>query len=367
MDTTELHYVSYDPEQIWESMQDAYMDAGGDVLYPGDEKEILLRAVQALLVQLFASVDNALRQATLRYAQGDFLDMYGEKHNCERIQATPAHATVEIKLGATGTQTTIPEGSALTADGLVIYLLDEPINHNGSAITIDAGITCQDSGSVGNGLTEGTILRFVVSQPAVENVKVKTRATGGMNAEDDETYRARIHDWGMGIVTTGPSASYESKAVAAASEVLDARALQEDAGKVGLYLLLSDGASEENVKKTVLEAVNPRDIRPLTDKVNAYVVEKVEYDLTAQYQLEAGALASAESLTAAADEYKEWQNYTIGRAFNPDKLVAELYTAGASRVIIKPESTFNGGNTIQYTEIEPTQRCYGTVTLEVLS
>ena len=73
MDSTELHYVTYDPDAIWKEMMLAYITAGGDVLYPGDEKEMLLRSVQADIVQVFAGVDNALRMQTLRYAVGDYL------------------------------------------------------------------------------------------------------------------------------------------------------------------------------------------------------------------------------------------------------------------------------------------------------
>ena len=68
MDNTELHYITFDPDEMWQAMNLAYIEAGGDVLYAGDEKEMLLRGVQAILMQAFAGVDNALRMATLRDA-----------------------------------------------------------------------------------------------------------------------------------------------------------------------------------------------------------------------------------------------------------------------------------------------------------
>ena len=40
MDNTELHYLTYDPEEIWDQMMINYVDAGGDILYPGDEKDM---------------------------------------------------------------------------------------------------------------------------------------------------------------------------------------------------------------------------------------------------------------------------------------------------------------------------------------
>ena len=41
MDASELHYINYDAEATWDEMMRAYVEAGGDILYPGDEKEIL--------------------------------------------------------------------------------------------------------------------------------------------------------------------------------------------------------------------------------------------------------------------------------------------------------------------------------------
>lgn len=78
MDSSEIHYVTYDPEEIYKEMLYTYIESGGDVLYPGDEKEMLLRAVQSVLTQALAGVDHALRMATLRYATGEYLDLYGQ-------------------------------------------------------------------------------------------------------------------------------------------------------------------------------------------------------------------------------------------------------------------------------------------------
>ena len=122
MDDTELHYLTYDPDEILKDMMFAYTVAGGDLLYPGDEKEMLLQAMLQIMVQAFAGIDNALRMDTLRYAVRDYLDIYGEKRNCYRIPAQAAKATVKITMGATGTAGTIAAGTPLTADGAVLYL-----------------------------------------------------------------------------------------------------------------------------------------------------------------------------------------------------------------------------------------------------
>jgi uncharacterized phage protein gp47/JayE len=55
---------------------------------------MLLRGVQGIIMQAFAGIDNALRMDTLRYAVGEYLDIYGEKRNCYRIAAAAATSTI---------------------------------------------------------------------------------------------------------------------------------------------------------------------------------------------------------------------------------------------------------------------------------
>ena len=137
----ENHYLAYDPEELWKEMIVAYVEAGGDILYPGDEKEMLLRGVQAIVTQVFAGVDAALRMDTLRYAVGEYLDIYGEKRNCIRIPAEAATCTVEIKFRASGTAKTLAAGTALTADGEHLYLLTEAVEQTGYEQTINAEVS----------------------------------------------------------------------------------------------------------------------------------------------------------------------------------------------------------------------------------
>ena len=51
----EIHYLSFDPEKLFEEMHRAYLEAGGEALYPGDEKDMLLRSCQAVITQAFGA------------------------------------------------------------------------------------------------------------------------------------------------------------------------------------------------------------------------------------------------------------------------------------------------------------------------
>lgn len=360
MDQTELHYLTYDPDEIMTEMMLAYMDAGGDVLYPGDEKEMLLRAVQQIMVQAFAGIDNALRMDTLRYAVRDYLDIYGEKRNCYRIQAAAATAGISIEMSATGAAATIEAGTVVTEDGVMLYALNEDISVTGNDQTVTTTVTCTKAGSAGNGLTSGAAMQFIVPIDGVISVTCTTGASGGQEKEDDETYRERIREYGLASVTTGPARQYESAAEAVSSEIVDAKAIRSAAGVVSVYLILKSQTGAAAILAAVLEALSATDTRPLTDHVTVTQATDIPYVLNAQVTYDSGSVTQT-AIQAAIDEYQEWQDNTIGRAFNPDMLMALLYQAGATRVTWGSGSHFNNG-AVTYTEIASNERCSGTIT-----
>lgn len=361
MDNTELHYVTYDPDEIWNDMVVAYVEGGGEVLYPGDEKEILLRGVQAIVAQVFAGVDNALRMQTLRYAVGDYLDALGEARNCPRIEAEAAESQVRIVFNVSNQSRNIPAGTALTADGEVMYLTTENFTQTGLAQMVEIGIKCSENGSVGNGLTQGTVMYFAVSNPAIESIIVLENAEGGKEREDDETYRERIRQHGLASVTTGPARQYETVALGVSSEILDAKALNLGAGNVGVYLILKSETGEAGILASVAEALSVDEVRPLTDVVTVQKAKDIPYTLNVQYTVE-GSNNITDVVAAALNTYQQWQDETIGRSFNPDRLIAMLYQAGASRVILLEGSNFNGG-AATYTAIGQSERCKGTISI----
>lgn len=365
MDNTEIHYISYDPEEAYREMQLAYINAGGDVLYPGDEKEMLLRAVQGVCISALANVDNALRMATLRYATGEYLDLYGENRSCPRNEATPAASTVEIVFRSSRNPGTIPAGTPLTADGKVIFLLAENVSYTGLSQTLRAKITAEEAGSAGNTLLNGTQMQFLGNYAAVISVYCVADAAGGQEREEDEAYRERIRQHGLANATTGPRMQYETKAKEVSSLILDAKAVNGGGGNVGVYLILSTQTGADAILAQVREALNDREVRPLTDTVTVAQSTVKNYTLIVQYADENN-MGIAGAVADAVAAYQSWQDNTIGRAFNPDRLMASVYQAGASRVVWGSGSAFDGG-TVQYTEIPATAHCAGNITIEVIT
>ncbi|MDO4647639.1 MAG: baseplate J/gp47 family protein [Eubacteriales bacterium] len=359
MDNTELHYITYDSEEIWKEMMVNYVEAGGDIVYPGDEKEILLRGVLANVVQILAGVDNALRMQTLRYAAGDYLDALGENRGCERIKAKPAKATVMISTNPTGGSATLEAGTKMTADGVVFYQLDEDLELSGFKQSLTANISAVEAGTEGNGLISGTEMVLTITSPNVSRIVCTEAATGGAIKEDDASYRERIRTYGLASVTTGPSSQYETVVKAYSANVLDAKAINTGEGQVGVYVILKDETGKHTLLKNILETLNDKDTRPLTDKISVFEATDIPYVLNVEITSDRSS-ATAEAIAAAVEEYQEWQDNTVGRAFNPDRLMALLYQAGATRVVWGSGSNINSKD-VTYTEIKESERCKGTI------
>ena len=364
MDKKEIHYLSYDPDAIWEEMMLRYVEAGGDVLYPGDEKMMLLQSMMADVVQLLAAVDNALRMQTLRYAVGDYLDLLGETRGCSRIEASPARASVLITTNATGYISMLPAGTAMTCDGEMFYLLTEELSLPGYAQDISAEVVADKAGSSGNGLPAGTQMQLVEKNAAVGRIVAATDAHGGSEAESDDSYRERIRESGQASVTTGPKAQYEAASMAVSAEIIDAAAVNEGAGNVGVYLILASGADTPSILQSVEDALSADNVRPLTDTVTVQTADAVTYVLDVEYQAASG--VSTAALQEAVNVYQTWQDNSVGQTFDPYRLLALLYQAGATRVQWGQDSEFDGGP-IERTEIAATERCLGTITLTELT
>lgn len=253
----------------------------------------------------------------------------------------------------------------MTADGSYLYSMDEDISFAGYQQTILAQITANEAGSAGNGLLAGTQMQLLASAGAVESVYCVVSASGGQEREKDEIYKERIRTHGTAPVTTGTKAQYEAAAKSVSSEILDARALEADACKVCVYILLAHDEGAAAIIENVETALSKVDERPMTDQVSVSQAQSVGYTLNVRYKFEPGGNFTT-ALAEVVKAYQLWQEAKIGRAFNPDKLVSELYRAGAARVVLDAGSEFNGGPA-EWTEIAENQWCKGTITLGVLT
>lgn len=112
--------------------------------------------------------------------------------------------------------------------------------------------------------------------------------------EDDEAFRTRIQLAWSRLSTAGAENAYTFFAASADPDVLDVRAYgpedHQRLGEVYLYVLsrTNGGIPSADVLKAVAEAVNKKEVRPLTDFVTVKPAEMVAFDVIADIQIPYG-------------------------------------------------------------------------------
>lgn len=159
-------------------------------------------------------------------------------------------------------------------------------------------------------------------------------------AVKDTDYTVDYTDGLLTITLNGSLSAAESV------DIIITRTLE---GCVKIVPLLEGGGIPDAAMLTkVLDVVNAKDIRPLTDKVSAVPPEVETYDIEIVYYTtpknEAEVIANVEGTGGAIDRYNEWQVAALGRDINPDQLRKRILSpswgenlTGAFRVdVVKP-------------------------------
>jgi phage-related baseplate assembly protein len=347
-----LKLLEVDSAALYDQIIQAMEIATGEPLYPGDERRIFTEAI----VQLFVSVTNmcntACNNKMLQYAEGEALDALGYRMGVERLPAVAAQATFEFTLSSEMVvDVTIPAGTLITTDGDIYFATDEDLIITPGNTTGTVTASCTEAGEDGNGYAPGAIAQLVDAIDHVQSAINTTTSEGGVDEEDDEDLRDRIHLSNSTFSTAGPTKAYEYWAKTADSKIIDVVVDSPSACIVNLYILTEDGLPTEEILQKVKDICSADDVRPLTDEVNAIAPTPVEYDIEAKYYTtaadEADCVATIEGEGGSVDQYIKWQAGEIGRDINPNKLLVMCMapsggTGCVSMEITSPAKTIVG-------------------------
>lgn len=176
--------------------------------------------------------------------------------------------------------------------------------------------------------------------------------------EYDDTIACEVHD-GMAFVggdlldpeelltvegqTTGFTWTYEDSLLAITlgeadklKESVSVTVHRRMDGRVKVVPLMEGGElPDEGTLQAVYDAVNDREIRPMTDVVTVEAPTPVDYSIQLKYwttvEDEAAVVQAVEGEGGAIDRYVEDQSVHLGRDVNPDVLKTYVMQAGAIR------------------------------------
>lgn len=315
----------------------------GRTLAKGDPFRLVLLTMSAVIVLLLNFINHTGKQNLLRYANGINLDHLGALLGVSRIPASPASVTMQINLSANlQTNTSIPAGTRFTSDGKIFFALEETLVIPAGTLSATGIATCTDVGIIGNDYMPGQIKTLVDPVPYVSSVENITKSEGGADIEDDESFREAIHIAPESFSVAGPIGAYEYFAKRASAVVSDVAVSSPSPGEVDVRVLLENGVIPgEEMLRIVLETLNDKKVRPLTDHVTVSAPDVINYDVNITFYIDEESRAHESiirsNIDAAVASFVSWEKEKIGRDINPSELIRRIVVAGAKRVeVVSP-------------------------------
>ncbi len=132
------------------------------------------------------------RQILPDTAEAEFLDRHASIFGILRKQAEKASGTVRLRFSSS--LVPIPVGTFLQADGGVLFrtTADAVLITGVSPVQATVAVEAVEAGSAGN-QTQGDVITLLSPIAGVESEATIVAVSGGSDAEDDESLRARIH------------------------------------------------------------------------------------------------------------------------------------------------------------------------------
>lgn len=340
----DVSFIEADIDDILTSVvreyENAYFESTGErkTLYPGDPIRIFLYTQALREFQLRVAMNDAAKQNLLAYARDDKLDGLGQITRTPRLEASSATTMMKFVLSnARPTDTVIPAGTRVSPGDDIYFSNEKDVKVPAGNTEVEFKVSCHNDGDIGNGFSPGQITILVDPIPWISGVENTTESSGGVNAEEDDDYRERIHIAPEGFSVAGPEGAYEYFARQFSSLIEDLKITSPNPGEVDIRVLLQDGELPDSVFiEDLTEYLSDKSRRPLTDFVSVGAPTTVNYDVDLTYYIRASD-ASAENqvktrIEQAIDDYIIWQRSKIGRDVNPSELIGCVIQAGAKRV-----------------------------------
>ena len=364
----ELNFVETDAEVINADLISKFEEYLGEPLAKGDERRLFLQGFAYVLADQLNHINETGRSNLVRYAAGSELDALGDLFRSARLEAQKATVTLRFSLSESQSKSVIvPQGTRVTPDGSVFFATDREIVFaaNTPETTQEVTATATESGSGHNDYAPGTINVLVDTVAYIASVENITVSGGGSDTETDDEYRVRLREAPFSFSVAGPANAYRAIAMAVSGDIADVSVYSPSAGVVELAVVKDGGeipGENDELLSMILNACTPKDVRPLTDKVQVVPATGIDINVNLTYYVANGNSAAIGAIEEAAGTYTAWQMEKIGRHINPDKLTTLLYSAGAARVVIT-EPTYQALAENEIAQIGTvTLNCGGSIT-----
>lgn len=340
LELPDIQFIDVDSNQIISDIMTRYEFISGRTLQRSDPVYLFLLALGYEKVHLMQQFELGLRGNLLAYAEDDALDHIGTLRDTKRFDESPSYTTLRFTLSTVRPGATlIPEGTRATADNIVYFATTENAEIPAGQLSVDVEAKSSTIGEVSNNIEVGSINNRVDLIPFVEFVTNITVTQGGRARESNESYRERIYEAPAAFSVAGPEDAYIYLAKSANASIADVSASSPTPGTVEIRPILANGEiPSQTILDQVIDAVSPKDKRPLADNVVVLAPTPVTYNLSLTYYIDKAnqgrALEIQSAVNQAIFDWQLWQRIKMGRDINPSELTKRIVQAGAKRVVI---------------------------------
>lgn len=159
----------------------------------GSEAYHLADLMAMLMLEHREDIDNNYRMSMIHYAEGEFLDNFGDMAGVHREQSSPSTGEVTFTLGTVSNDIVIiPADTVVATDDAISFILLDDVIINPGDLTGSGEVLCEQEGAYTNVLP-GTV-NIIISDLNINGLSVinENYFTDGADIEEDDDYRARI-------------------------------------------------------------------------------------------------------------------------------------------------------------------------------
>ena len=260
-------------------------------------------------------------------AEGAMLDFAASEFGVTRLKGSKPYADFRFTLSEVkSVETRIPEGMLLgDEEGLTAHTLYEVVIPAGA---LSAQTKVQLDQYVVN--SENKTEQILTPFPYVLAAKQLEAYHDGKAEESDEALRRRVELSLDALSAAGPYKAYQKMTLDADSRIQDVKVFEIDT-KVQVVIDSSD--YDAVMVGRVEKAIASDDKRPLTDKVEIYQAQALNFDVTATLEIKEGYL-STEVIGRADEAVRALNNLRIGESLSQARVIEALFVDGVRDIAL---------------------------------
>ena len=304
----EPNFIERDPDEITRQWVTLYEEKSGKVLQPAQIERLMIDVGAYRETVLRMKIQETAKQNLLSYAPLDILEHIGEPLGVTKLLANCA--TTELKFCVDELLdfdfTISKETEVETKDGLFIFQTTEDVVLKAGQKEISTKAVCETPGSAANNYIIGSINNLITPLSYISTVENTVVSSGGADDEEADSLRERIRQAPEKFSNAGSRGAYRYHTLSAHQSIIDVAITSPTPGVVAIYLLTKDGNPTPEILEIVQNYLSDDKIRPLTDFVQVYSSEKIDFSINAEIILfkDADKESVIKTINAKLMEYK---------------------------------------------------------------